>query len=133
MALRSGLHELIFRDSYLFLDIDESKHMNMREKAKKDIQTLLDCISDSSGIGLSVSLTLSSPWRDCTTDTSKLSFTGVLSTMSHIFTIPNMHDEFISRFIKLGYDSNKMANTLLAFLVGTTVEMSQGELSGRSE
>ncbi|TCD67949.1 hypothetical protein EIP91_011750 [Steccherinum ochraceum] len=94
--------------SYLFLDIDESKHMNMREKAKKDIQTLLDCISDSSGIGLS------------------LSFTGVLSTMSHIFTIPNMHDEFISRFIKLGYDSNKMANTLLAFLVGTTVEMSQG-------
>ena len=43
-----------------------------------------------------------------------------------MFKKPTTHDELVARFASLGYDSDTLANSLLAILVGSTVEMSQG-------
>ena len=37
-------------------------------------------------------------------------------------------DDMMSRFAALGYDNETLANSILAVLVGSTVDMSQGEL-----
>lgn len=41
-----------------------------------------------------------------------------------MFKKPTNHDELVARFANLGYDGDTLANSLLAVLVGSTVELS---------
>ncbi|THH32027.1 hypothetical protein EUX98_g2160 [Antrodiella citrinella] len=93
--------------SYLFLDVAQSKLLNLQEKSKAHVDKLLHYIKDSSGVGLN------------------LSVSGILSAVSNIFKTPTNHDELVARFASLGYDSDSVANSMLAILVGSTVELSQ--------
>lgn len=62
---------------------------------------------------------------------SQLSLYGIVETISEIFLGHKKNDrtEFMERLHALGYSSDTLCNSILAFLVGSTVEMSQGMLS----
>ncbi|CAL1714626.1 unnamed protein product [Somion occarium] len=93
--------------SYLFLDIALSQTLKLQEKVKGHISKLLRYIKAEYSVG------------------SKLSISGVFETLSHIINGRSDHDEVIRRFNNIGYDINTLANTILAILVGSTVELSQ--------
>ena len=58
----------------------------------------------------------------------QLSIAGVVSSFARLLGGGPKTDEqdLSSRFAALGYDTDTLANTLLAVLVGCTVELSQG-------
>ncbi|KAH8104009.1 linoleate diol synthase [Cristinia sonorae] len=92
--------------TYLFLDVDQAQLLNLQEKSKVHVKKLLEYIKESSG-GI------------------KLSISGFINAVSNIFKKPTDHDELVARFAGMGYDDDTLANSLLALLVGSTVEMSQ--------
>lgn len=58
----------------------------------------------------------------------KFSIAGVVGTLSRIFTGSKAPEDYASRFAALGYDDDTLANSILAVMVGATVEFSQGQL-----
>ncbi|KAI0078682.1 linoleate diol synthase [Panus rudis PR-1116 ss-1] len=93
--------------SYLFLDVAQTNMLNLQEKVKGQIEELLGYIKAAHGTGI------------------RLSVSGFLNALSQIFRGKSDHDELAARFATLGYDSDTLANSILAILVGATVEMSQ--------
>lgn len=49
--------------------------------------------------------------------------------MSHVFKRKTDHDELQDRFHALGYEADTLANSILAIVVGATVELSQCKLN----
>lgn len=94
--------------SYLFLDIEQSKLLALQVKVNKDLNKLLDQIKDSSS-----------------GSSGRLSIFGLLDSLSQMFKPRTDHDELVERFSRLGYDTNTLANSVLAVMVGSTVELSQ--------
>ncbi|KAH9932667.1 linoleate diol synthase [Amylocystis lapponica] len=95
--------------SYLFLDIPEAKVLKLQQKVKADVDKLLHVVgSDFSG----------PPW---------LSLGGLVEAVTHMF-FPQQksgRDELMGRLDALGYAPETLCNSVLAVLVGGTVEMSQ--------
>ena len=55
---------------------------------------------------------------------------GLVSSFVKLFGgAPKPQDEWSARFAALGYHDDTLANLLLAVVVGSTVELSQGMLS----
>ncbi|KAI0923759.1 hypothetical protein AcV5_009223 [Taiwanofungus camphoratus] len=95
--------------SYLFLDVEASKVLKLQQQVKADIDQLLHHIKSAFG------------------GASRLSLYGIVETISEIFLGHKKNDrtEFMERLHALGYSSDTLCNSILAFLVGSTVEMSQ--------
>ena len=55
----------------------------------------------------------------------QISISGLIDTISNIFKGKSDHDEIVQRINSLGFDSDTLANSILAILVGSTVELSQ--------
>ncbi|KZT27896.1 linoleate diol synthase [Neolentinus lepideus HHB14362 ss-1] len=94
--------------AYLFLDIDPAEAMTLHDRVDKMIQELLGHIKTSLSRHGSV-------------------LAGIWYSIAHIFSNhqKSARDEFIERFCALGYSVEKMANMILAVMVGSTVELSQ--------
>ncbi|KZT10132.1 linoleate diol synthase [Laetiporus sulphureus 93-53] len=95
--------------SFLFLDVEASKLLNLQRKVKTDIDKLLQLIK----AGLRGS--------------SRLSIIGVVESIAEIFLgrEKSDKDELIESLTQLGFPTDTLANSILAVLVGATVEMSQ--------
>ncbi|OSX64325.1 hypothetical protein POSPLADRAFT_1054938 [Postia placenta MAD-698-R-SB12] len=99
--------------SFLFLDVDASKLLKLEQKVKADVEKLLGIIRNASGGG------------------SRLSIVGFVETIAEMFLGQKKSDfdELRERLAVLGYSSNTLANTILAVLVGATVELSQANIN----
>ena len=58
---------------------------------------------------------------------SRMSFAGLFGTLSGLFGVrAKNHNEIVKRLFEFGYSTEQVVNSILAFLVGATVEMSLG-------
>jgi linoleate 10R-lipoxygenase len=57
---------------------------------------------------------------------SKLPFAGLIGTVSSLFGRKKNHNEIVKRLFELGCSTEHVVNSILALLVGATVEMSLG-------
>ncbi|PSS35388.1 hypothetical protein PHLCEN_2v1661 [Hermanssonia centrifuga] len=105
-ALYDILTEIYF---FLFLDFEHWQFIPLSQKVRGHIDQLLQRIGNSYSRG------------------SRLSIAGVFSSFARLINGGgrNGHDELVSRFSALGYDNDTLANSILAILIGSTVDMSQ--------
>lgn len=58
---------------------------------------------------------------------SRMSFAGLFGTLSGLFGVrAKNHNEIVNRLFEFGFSSEEVVNSILAFLVCATVEMSLG-------
>jgi cytochrome P450 len=90
--------------SFIFLDIEASKVMVLENKVKTHVKGLLELIRNHLTVG------------------NRMSFAGILDTMSSMFSKPkkNQHHEIVQRLYELGHSTDQLANTILALMVGST-------------
>ncbi|KAI0704264.1 heme peroxidase [Cytidiella melzeri] len=93
---------------FLFLDFEHWKYIPLSEKAKSHIDALLGHIKSSYG-------------------RPRLSIINVVTSMSKLLSNSNksIQEVLASRMSALGYDIDTVANSVLAVLVGASVELSQ--------
>lgn len=89
---------------FLFLDFEASKYINMVKAVRGHISVLLKAIKASHRQGFSIS--------------------GLVTSFSRLLGGGDPND-LPTRLAALGYDDDTLANSLLAILVGCTVELSQ--------
>ncbi|TFK51792.1 linoleate diol synthase [Heliocybe sulcata] len=94
--------------AYLFLDIDPAEEMSLHTRVGKMIQELLGHIKTSLNNRGSI-------------------LAGIWDSITHMFSShhKSVREEFMERFFGLGYSVDKMANMILAVMIGSTVELSQ--------
>ncbi|RPD64148.1 heme peroxidase [Lentinus tigrinus ALCF2SS1-6] len=94
--------------AYLFLDVEPSHLHKLRRTVTVEIEKLSGLIRRQFG-------------------GSRFFVSGLLETVSHFFskTENNGKTEFAARLHELGVDTDTQCNMILAFLVGSTVELSQ--------
>ncbi|KAI0819154.1 linoleate diol synthase [Trametes gibbosa] len=99
--------QVAFFGKYLFLDVGPENLTALQKKAAADVEKLLGLIRQQFG-------------------GSRLSLANILETVSQIFSRQSKTKEtFAERLHALGYSADAQANTVLALLVGATVELSQ--------
>ncbi|KAG2338641.1 heme peroxidase [Suillus weaverae] len=92
---------------FVFLEVEPANYMPMRQRVKEHVQELTHLIKAAlGGAG------------------SKLPFAGLIGTMSGLFGKKKNHNEIVKRLFDLGYSTEQVVNSILALLVGATVEMS---------
>ncbi|KAJ3551142.1 hypothetical protein NM688_g4896 [Phlebia brevispora] len=94
--------------TFLFLDFEHWKSMPLAKTVKGYVDELLGHIKAN------FNRTYRFPF----------SIFGVVSRM--LGGVPSAQDDLMQRFAALGYDNDTLANSILAVLVGATVEMSEG-------
>jgi hypothetical protein len=101
----------MFLSSFLFLEVEAAKYMPLKQKAKEHVQELTHLIKSAlGGAG------------------SKMPFAGLIGTMSNLFGGKGKknHNEIVKRLFALGHSTEHVVNSILALMVGATVEMSLG-------
>ncbi|CCL98613.1 uncharacterized protein FIBRA_00615 [Fibroporia radiculosa] len=95
--------------SFLFLDVEAAQLLKLEQKVRGDIDKLLRLIKVSIG------------------GSSRLSIVGFVESITEIFLGSKKTEraELLERLQSLGYDRDTQANSVLAVLIGSTVEMSQ--------
>jgi cytochrome P450 len=90
--------------SYIFLEGDAGKNMVLEEKVKAEIQLLVSHIKSHI--------------------TGRLS--GIVGSITLAFNKPKKseHSEILKRLTALGFSNDQLTNSILAILVGSTVELS---------
>lgn len=83
--------------------------MPMRQRVKDHVQELTHMIKSALGSA-----------------GSKLPFAGLIGTMSGLFGKKKNHSEIVKRLFEFGFSTEHVVNSILALLVGATVEMSLG-------
>ncbi|KAI0369199.1 linoleate diol synthase [Pilatotrama ljubarskyi] len=93
---------------YLFLDVSAERLTKLQKKTSADVEKLLGLIRQQFG-------------------GSRLSLANLFGTVSQMFSrqAKSSRDTFAERMSTLGYDAETQANSVLALLVGSTVELSQ--------
>jgi linoleate 10R-lipoxygenase len=95
---------------FLFLDVEPAKYMVLKQRVKDNIQELTHLIKSSLG---SVE--------------SRMPFAGLFDTLSGLFGFGDKgHNEIVKRLVEFGCSTEQVVNSILALLVGATVEMSLG-------
>jgi linoleate 10R-lipoxygenase len=96
--------------SYIFLETEPAKIMVLQQRVKGHIEKLLEQITDNLGAS----------------GGQRLSIAGLVDTISQIFTGPkkNGRQDIIKRLYDIGQSSDQLANSILAIIVGATVELS---------
>ncbi|THV05525.1 linoleate diol synthase [Dendrothele bispora CBS 962.96] len=95
--------------SFIYLDIEHSKIMVLQEKVKTHVEKLSHYIE----IGMATGL-------------RRLSMAGVIDTISTLFSKSKktQQHEVVKRLQQIGISSNELTNTVLAIMVGVSVELS---------
>ncbi|KAF8966303.1 linoleate diol synthase [Flammula alnicola] len=96
--------------SFIFLNVEASKVMVLRTKVKTHIDNLLRLIKG--GLSRNVG--------------SRLSMSGFVGTISGLFDSKSKHSEYheiIKRLYDLGHSTDQLANTILALMVVSSVEL----------
>ncbi|KAG0693723.1 heme peroxidase [Suillus ampliporus] len=93
---------------FIFLEVEAAKYMLLKQRVKDHVQELTHLIKSAlGGAG------------------SRVPFAGLFGTLSgRCSSSRKNHDEIIKRLFKLGYSKEHVVNSILALLVGATVEMS---------
>ncbi|KAG2132772.1 heme peroxidase [Suillus clintonianus] len=91
---------------FVFLEVEAANYMPLRQKVKEHVHELTHLIKSALGSA-----------------GSKLPFANLIGTMSGIFGKKKNHNEIVKRLFEFGYSSEHVVNSILAFLVGATVEM----------
>jgi len=94
---------------FLFLEVEAANYMLLKQKAKDYAQELTHLIKSAlGGAG------------------SKMPFAGLLGTVSNFFGGKGKknHNDIVKRLFELGHTTDQVVNSILALLVGATVEMS---------
>lgn len=96
---------------FLFLDFEPSQFICQSLDVQGNIDDLLKHINNTYNPGFSI-------------------FGSMVSSLSKLFsTETTPQQDYVSRFAALGYDSDTLANSVLAVLVSCTVELSQGTIA----
>jgi hypothetical protein len=92
--------------SFIFLDVETSKVMTLQETVKKQIHQLLHKIK--AGLSGTVGRRAS-----------------IIGSISNLFSKPKTveHREILKRLYELGHSDDKLANTILALMVTSSVEL----------
>ncbi|KAG0693724.1 heme peroxidase [Suillus ampliporus] len=93
---------------FIFLEVEAAKYMLLKQRVKDHVQELTHLIKSAlGGAG------------------SRVPFAGLFGTLSgRCSSSRKNHNEIIKRLFKLGYSKEHVVNSILALLVGATVEMS---------
>ncbi|KAG1767154.1 heme peroxidase [Suillus placidus] len=92
---------------FVFLEVESANYMPMRQRVKEHVQELTHLIKAALGSA-----------------GSKLPFAGLIGTMTGFFGKKKNHHEIVKRLFDFGYSTEQVVNSILALLVGATVEMS---------
>jgi cytochrome P450 len=92
---------------FIFLEVDQAYYMPIRQRVKEHVQELTHLIKGALGSA-----------------GSKLPFAGLIGTVSSLFGRKKNHNEIVKRLFELGCSTEHVVNSILALLVGATVEMS---------
>ncbi|KAI0343269.1 linoleate diol synthase [Trametopsis cervina] len=97
---------------FLFLDFEQWKYITLSATVKKHIEALLGHIKNTYG-------------------RSRLSLHNVVQSVSRFLGHSNktIQEDLSARFSELGYDTDTLANSVLAVLVGASVELSQATVN----
>ncbi|TFK39791.1 linoleate diol synthase [Crucibulum laeve] len=96
--------------AFIFHDVELAKVKVLEARAKENIQHLLHLIKGSLNATVG----------------SRLSIAGIVGTVSAMFSKPKKseHHHIIKRLYELGHSTDQLANTVLALMVTSTVELS---------
>ncbi|KAG0709341.1 heme peroxidase [Suillus ampliporus] len=93
---------------FIFLEVEAANYMPMKLRVKEHVQELTCLIKGALGSA-----------------GSKLPFAGLIGTVSGLFGKGKKnHSEIVKRLFALGHSTDQVVNSILALLVGATVEMS---------
>ncbi|KAH7914862.1 heme peroxidase [Hygrophoropsis aurantiaca] len=94
---------------FVFLEVETAKYMILREKVKAHVEQLTSHIK--SGLGGAG---------------NRMSIAGFVGTISSMFGAKKKgtHSELVKRLFEIGHSTDKVVNSILALMVGSTVEMS---------
>lgn len=92
---------------FIFLEVDLAYYMPIRQRVKEHVQELTHLIKTALGSA-----------------GSKLPFAGLIGTVSGLFGKKKNHNEIVKRLFEFGCSTEEVVNSILALLVGATVEMS---------
>jgi Fe2+ transport system protein FeoA len=96
---------------FVFLEVEPAKYMLLKQRAKDHVQELTHLIESA----------LDCPWRS-------MPFVGLFDTLSVLFGVRGKnHNEIVKRLLEFGCSTEQAINSILALLVGATVEMSLGK------
>lgn len=116
--------------SFLFLDFEHWKFLPLSQKVRGYVTELLGHINNAYWRGSMVRV-LGMPRGPPLTRTyliTQLSLAGVVSTFARLLSGGGRtrQDDIMARFAEKGIEGDQLANSVLAVLVGATVEMSEG-------
>ncbi|OJA13135.1 hypothetical protein AZE42_03642 [Rhizopogon vesiculosus] len=93
---------------FVFLEVEPAKYMVLKQRVKEHVQELTHLIKSALG-GVE----------------SRMPFAGLFDTLSDLFGFgAKDHNEIVERLFEIGYSTEQAVNSILALLVGATVEMS---------
>ncbi|KAG1881160.1 heme peroxidase [Suillus subluteus] len=92
---------------FIFLEVDLAYYMPIKQRVKEHVQELTHLIKGALGSA-----------------GSKLPFAGLIGTVSGFFSKKKNHNEIVKRLFEFGCSTEHVVNSILALLVGATVEMS---------
>ncbi|KAG2157761.1 heme peroxidase [Suillus bovinus] len=92
---------------FIFLEVELAYYMPMRQRVKEHVHELTHLIKTALGSA-----------------GSKLPFAGLIGTVTGLFGKKKNHSEIVKRLIDFGCSTEHVVNSILALLVGATVEMS---------
>ncbi|KAG1795206.1 heme peroxidase [Suillus plorans] len=92
---------------FIFLEVELAYYMPIRQRVREHVQELTHLIKTALGSA-----------------GSKLPFAGLIGTVSSLFGKKKCHSEIVKRLFEFGCSTEHVVNSILAFLVGATVEMS---------
>ncbi|KAH9479383.1 Linoleate 10R-lipoxygenase [Psilocybe cubensis] len=95
---------------FIFLDVEASKIMVLQEKVKSSVHKLLGLIREKLGGAVG----------------SRMSISGIVGTVSTILNKKQKteYNDIVKRLYELGHSTDKLANTILALMVVSGVELS---------
>ncbi|KAG1827565.1 heme peroxidase [Suillus subaureus] len=91
---------------FIFLEVEAAKYMALKRRVKDHVQELARLIEKALGSAQ-----------------SRMSLAGLFDTLSSFFGGKNQN-EIVKRLFELGYSTERVVNSILALLIGATVEMS---------
>ncbi|KAG2350116.1 heme peroxidase [Suillus weaverae] len=91
---------------FIFLEVEAAKYMTLKQRVKDHVQELTHLIENTLGSA-----------------GSRMSFAGLFDTLSGLFGGKNQN-EVVKSLFEFGYSTEQVVNSILALLVGATVEMS---------
>ncbi|KAG0701786.1 heme peroxidase [Suillus ampliporus] len=93
---------------FIFLEVEAAKYMTLKQRVEDHVQELTHLIKNTLGSA-----------------GSRMSLAALFDTLSGLFGGRGRnHNEIVKRLFEFGYSTEQVVNSILALLVGATVEMS---------